>query len=259
MILLMLACAGPSEDTLIDELRVLAILAEAPEAAPGQTLAVETVVVDPFEDHQLLQWTCTSLAPGTCLEADEETWEDLTVDEPVTDFTISPALAAVAGDEPLPLVSRWALACEPGACPFLDGLSGSIPDDLRADLQDPAELLRDLPLEGVSLAVQPVDVSTRTDMAENPAVTCTGPSEAKPGETVDFECEVAGGFQEDAAIWGYTSAGAWIGASMPLAPDDTSATYSWVAPDAEQQVELWLVVTDGGRGTAVWSAPLDVR
>ena len=41
-------CAmGPSAETLVDELRVLAVLADKPEARPGETVALESLVVDP--------------------------------------------------------------------------------------------------------------------------------------------------------------------------------------------------------------------
>ena len=43
-------CAmGPSAETLVDELRVLAVLADKPEARPGETVALESLVVDPLD------------------------------------------------------------------------------------------------------------------------------------------------------------------------------------------------------------------
>ncbi len=257
MIALLLACAGPSEDTLVDELRVLSITPEVPEAAPGQQVRQDTLVVDPFEDHRLLQWTCTSLAPGSCLEAESEDWEGLSVDEPRGSFTVSAALASVATDEPLPLVRRWALACEEGLCPVFDELDAGLTEALRRDLQAPTELLRDLPFEGVSLAVRGMYVSSREDPATQPTLTCAGPWEVEPAGTAEFSCAVEGRLAEGAALWGYTSAGGWVGASVPLRSAEVG--YSLVAPEEAGPVQLWVIVEDGASGSAVWSGSIRVR
>ncbi len=259
MILLWLACAAPSSDTLIDELRILAILTDVPEAVPGQTVASETVVFDPFEDHQLLQWTCSSFAPGTCLEADSESWEGISLNEYYTEFMVPPELVLVADESPKPFLSRWALACEPNACPFLDDFSEPLSDDLRDRLQDPMELLRDLPLEGVSLAVRSIDISTRSNPRINPELVCEGPDQAAPAETVEYACEVSGEFDTGASIWGYTSGGAWIGDYVSLSTGDTEVLYSMLAPEEQGEIQLWLVIIDGAAGTSIWSGSLNVQ
>ena len=61
--------AGPNDETLVDELRVLAMVAEPPEVAPGAESTVEVTVADPEGvGPDVIVWTCTDLGDG-CLEA----------------------------------------------------------------------------------------------------------------------------------------------------------------------------------------------
>ena len=263
MIFIWLACAAPSQDTLVDELRVLGLFTDVPEVMPGQTVDYDTLVFDPYDSHDLLQWTCTSLFPGECAEAELDIWDGLTLNEPLGQFQVSMGLSAVANEEPLPLVSRWALACEPGVCPFLedlnDNLSEPLSEDLTAMLQDPTLLLEGLPFEGVSLAYRQLNVSMRQSPDINPSISCEEVSEAEPLETVEFLCGLSGNFDKGAAVWGYTTAGAWIGDSVSLSAGDSEISYSLQAPEDTGEVSLWLVIVDGGVGTEVWSSTLTVR
>ncbi len=75
LLLLVGACAGcamgPNTETLIDDLRVVGVTLDPPEAAPGQSVAVDVTVADPEEQGaELLFWTCTDpFFSGECLEA----------------------------------------------------------------------------------------------------------------------------------------------------------------------------------------------
>jgi len=278
-ILLATGCdMGPSPDTVVDELRVLATLAETPEALPGETVALETLIVAPDgASYDVLSWSCTFTGEG-CLEASGSTaWEGLSVAEGVTErwstgsATVPQALGYLATEEPVPLVQIWTLACEPGLCPVIDaalaapaaGSEGAA--RLQEWLTSPTEFLAELPFEGVSLGLRTLNVSTRgvDERATNPAVDCavrqgfTSSPEAEG--VVPYECELSGELGEVAAAWGYTTAGGWGGASVPLLPGDTAFAYDWFAPDEPTAVDAWVIVTDGAGGVGIFETGMEVR
>ena len=279
---LLLACGtGPSEETLVDELRVLATITDPPEAQAGETVSTSTLVVDPAEaGYDVLSWPCTFTGEG-CAEAElselsGEVWSGLALEEGLSgtstlggSTTLSPGLADFLTEDPVPLVQLWTLACEPGLCPALE-LAADAPEagseaaaELQAALSDPPASLEALPMEGVSLGVRWVLASTRDPGArlENPTVSCEVLSQdteepvVAPGEALDFTCFLEGRFTGFAGAWGYTTAGGWEGATYLLDPGVTLIDYAWFAPEevpADPVVPLWVVVVDGEGGVGLW-------
>lgn len=217
--LLLLACAsGPQESTLVDDLQVVAVLAEPPEAGPGEFIALETVVADPKETgFDLFQWVCMG---ESC-----ETVED--------SLLISPGLGAIANEDPIPLF-HWTLACEPGLCD----------PEPTADAQ---ALLQDLPREGVSLGLRWLYVSTREGRI-NPTITCD------EGADFTFNCAIEGDFSEFTAVYPYATTGGWDAAETEVVPGDTSIEVSWFPNDADDPADVWVVLVDGQGGVGLWSA-----
>jgi len=70
---LLLGCAsGANPETLVDELRVVAIVAEPPEAVPGEEVQITAWLADPEESGAYAgAWTCVGVG-GECLEQDTE-------------------------------------------------------------------------------------------------------------------------------------------------------------------------------------------
>ena len=67
-LLLLLACGGVNDETVLSELRVLAMVAEPPEVGPGQSTTVTSWIADPTKTgFEVLTWACTDLGEG-CLE-----------------------------------------------------------------------------------------------------------------------------------------------------------------------------------------------
>ena len=57
------ACMGPNDETLVVELRVMAMVAEPPEVAPGAMTTITVHVADPLDEApEVLFWTCADLA-----------------------------------------------------------------------------------------------------------------------------------------------------------------------------------------------------
>ena len=249
--LLLLACAaGPDVETLVDELRVLSVDLDLPEARPGETVTASTIVVDPMEEGFVqLSWPCSTLGEG-CLEATgEAAWAGLeTGSSPSRELEIPADLQAIASETPLPLTTLWTLACLPDLCPIFDLVEDPDPTELRAWLTSPTEWMVDLPLIGVSLASRTVLVSTRADEERLPAPTLDCALDADALAT----CAVSGEFDEDAALWGYTTAGGWGAANIGLAAGDVQQDYLLYPPE-EGAAQLWIVLADGNGGTATWA------
>lgn len=265
-ILLMFACvAGPGAETLIDDLRVVAIVAEPPEVAPGAASTLTATIADPLDQGvDLLMWTCTDLGDG-CSEAESAepgTWPA----SPVLDngqasltATVSPFLGAIVDDTAaLPLVTVWALACAPGVCPAADELTAD-------DLADPSGLMATLPLDGVALSLASLWTSARAEPHQNPllAANFDGPLTAAPGDEVDLEFLVTRLSDPDAelSLYAYATAG---GFALPTSPtiDRSPATRTFYAPEdaaSGDVIDLWVVLVDDVGGAAVWTGSLLVE
>ncbi len=258
--LLLLACGGANDETLLDELRVLSMLPQAPEVAPGETTTVDVRIVDPTgAGYRALVWTCTRLGED-CLEDEEgrvpalATVEDGRAAVPVT---ASMVLAAVASESPLPLVSIWALACTADACPLLDEVERG--EEIEPDVwADPTDWMSGLPIEGTSLALASLRVSTRSADTRhvNPTLTVTpaAPS-AAPGESVDLEVIIAGELGSEARVWGYATEGGFERPSdRPNARLEADLT--WVAPETAGIADGFVLLVDDEGGGALWEGAL---
>ena len=261
MLFLLVGCGGPDEDTLIDELRVIAITAEPPEVAPGASTTLTATVVDPAQaGADLLLWTCTDLGDG-CLEAASPgmgtTLGTPTDGQLLTERTAPVELAGIVGDGVVLLpVFTWVLACVPGLCPIVDLAAGAPEpgsadgDALAALLADPFTMVADLPLQGTSLAVATFSLSSRTAPVTNPLLTPTfdGVS-AAPEAAAMLGFDVVGGAQ----AYGYTTLG---GFEMPAYDVvDGHVDLTWYAPvdgTPGQAVEFYVVVNGPDGGSAMW-------
>jgi hypothetical protein len=260
VVLLLTACGGANDETLLDELRVLSMLPQAPEIAPGETTTMDVRIVDPDAGgYRALVWTCTQLGED-CLEDEEgrtpalATVEDGRAAVPVT---ASMALAAVASDSPLPLVSVWALACADDACPLLDEVERG--DTIDADVwADPTDWMSELPIEGTSLALSSVQVSTRAADTRhvNPTITVSpeAPS-VTPGGSVEVEVAITGELGSEARVWGYTTAGGFERPSdRPNAR--LEARLDWIAPATAGSASGFLLLVDDEGGGVLWEGTL---
>jgi len=242
---------GPDEDTLVDVLRVMAIVAEPPEVAPTAELGLEVVVADPVDGGaELLVWLCTPAGEG-CLEGgSEHLWTPAVVGGQATVTTTAPAaLAALASEEPIRATLVWALACEPGLCP-------QIGDPTAWDLVDPTSWMRELPFDGVSLALSTLAVSTRDDPHQNPTLARAGDEEIRVGAGESTELSFAVGLSSaatpDTLAFGYATGGGFDATEYSVG-DDGEVALTWFAPDEAGEVVLYVIVNDGAGGSAVWT------
>ncbi|MDP2313542.1 MAG: hypothetical protein Q8P41_11600 [Pseudomonadota bacterium] len=257
---LLAGCGGANDETLVDELRVMAVVVEPPEVAPGATATITAWVADPGDvAPDALLWTCTNLGDG-CLEAAEAA-QGTTVSAPtdgtvVTERIAPPALAGVVADGTTVLpVLLWALACAPGVCPAID-LATAAPaagtddaDALATFLADPFEGAEALPLLGTSLALAQVQVSTRATPLVNPVL--TGPDVelvVAPGASIDLAFTVSA--PGVVTAYGYTTNGGFDATEYAVV--DGAVTLTWFGSDTAGDAELWVIVNGEDGGSAVW-------
>ncbi len=264
VLLSILACdMGPDTTTLLADTQVVMVRTDPPALGAGQIATMETLIVDPQERGlEVMQWTCTFAGEG-CLEPqlafeESDPWPGL-VREDTGRFEgtlmASPALAEVLGPEPVPLMSVWTLACEPGLCPLFEAEG----EALMEGLEDPAALLEELPIYGVSLSQRRIRVAGVPLQATNPTLSCEGPSEGVVEEEMAFSCTIEGEFEDQAAVYGYATSGGWQGQFVQILDGMVRVDYSYFPSEEPGPVDLYLVLQDGNGGSALWEATIDVQ
>ncbi len=263
-ILLLAACQGPDEDTLLEELRVLSLRADPPQAGPG-VFRVDATVVDPLDQGaEFAMWTCLNGAGG-CLEENLgdlalwSTWAPVDGEEYSHTFpsVIPPGIELPFG----PAV--YGLACEPGLCPLLDLLADppepgtQAYDEAAAWMADPFGMLEELPLEGVALTFRflPVDDGSG---ATNPVVTRDGegPVQSVPEQESVLRFRVDGA--SPTVAYPYADAGGWTMPAVEVI--DGEVELRWIAPSyAQDPVRLYVAFESEDGGSAIWKGQAVVR
>jgi hypothetical protein len=254
LFLSLLACTGGANpETLVDELRILALVFEPPEAPPGSPVQVVAHLADPKEKGaELAAWTCVGFG-GTCLESDASRAEVAEGSPPALTLSAPAEAAAFFEEEEEVPVSVWAWACETGQCQDLDD---SLED--AEFLSNPIETLEDRPIEGISLARRTFWVSLRDAAAQrqNPEVSLVSelPSTVAPSSEMTLAFAVNGPAESG---FGYATAGGFSETESEV--DEGELELTWVAPEEGGVVTLWVVVQSEDQGTAVWSESVQVN
>ena len=231
---LLLGCSdGPSPETLIDELRIVAAVAEPAEVGPGEEMEVSLTVADPKnEGFDLLVFTCPSVpcVPDMVAVVDPE--------NPV--FSVSPQAST----------TLWTLACTPGTCDLIDdaatALEAGTPETLASRLAFPDDELSGLPLDGVSAATKSLVVSDRPEGERN-VNPILDVEIREDGGAIELDATV----DEEATAYPYATAGGFTDVSTSL-----PGVLRWLAAkkrDEPDSAVLYVVAEDGEGGTAVWT------
>ena len=286
----MIACMGPDQETLVDELRVMAIQAEPAEVQlrdfvpdeNGETLnpVINVVIGDPLEKgYQLAVWPCTNFGEGCeeqkLFEDNPSDWialvesTETVVTVPVVNNPLWGAILSQSpnSEDPLPITSIFALACEASICPELQtALNGEW--DLER-FGNPFEWIAELPLSGTSLAFKQLPVSNGMSdetRLKNPTVNPVLDVEIPLVTNVDtplilpFTIEL---FQQDedvASLFGYTTRGGFgrnVFATNGLrmfVGEPAERAVTWYVGDAEAgESTIFVIVEDGAGGTGIWT------
>ena len=245
---------GANPETLIDELRVVAIVLEPPEAAPGEPVTVTTHLSDPTGvGAHAGAWTCLGFF-GECLEQDPNRLVTTTeLGSQITWTLTAPVEAAgILAKSEEAAASIWSMACEDGVCPLLEEDT-----PCAEDLADPYTMMTDLPLDGVSLARRSLWMSNRPleERMQNPTVTAdfSEPPVVSPEDSEDLCFSVEGATD----AYGYASAGGF--SETEVGVEDGQLTLQYTAPEDATEVDLWVVVQSDDGGAAVWTGSLVVE
>jgi hypothetical protein len=266
LVMALAACTpGPNEDTLVDELRVLAVVAEPPEIGAGETADITVHMADPLgAGFDAIVWSCLPGERGTCLEDGTPLDQRVAVfrDGGETLSTTASAPAALAAflaegvDLPVPV---WTLACERGLCPPLDAIAaaaeaGATDPSADALLADPYSFMADLPLTGSTLAAWTVTVTARPgeERHDNPIFTMDElPKVVAAGDELPIDVIVDGEGDAEPFVFGYATAGGF-GMTAYEVDDEGLAETSWFAPEKDPgAVVMWVVLQDDRGGAAV--------
>jgi hypothetical protein len=237
-LLLLTACGmGPSDETLLDELRVIGAVVEPPEIAPGESVDVTATVVDPLQaGMELIIWACTPTTSGCA--------EDRL---PLAERMAVPAMTGNTGTAtlrtpivPLPedtVISGivWLLACEPDLCEVIAEARTALAND-----SDFPDALR--------------------DRNANPIITVTAPLPATilAEEELDFPLDIL----DDTVTDGLVAVGLTTGGGFGSPLFDVfegRADLVYFAPDQSGVVDLYVIVEDGNGGSAVWTGQTTVE
>lgn len=262
---LLIGCGETSPETLVDELRVIASIAEPPEVKPGETFTYTSYIANPDdEDTVAASWVCTNLGDG-CLEAQGGV-NSLSHTEPegqtpvwTRDLSVTPALAPIVAEDAVTATQLWTLACIRGTCPVIDEIaalsaSDAWPDELSEQLANPTNWMSDLPMSGVSLAYQLLTTSLSDEPQTNPTLTATDNRAGLlvRGETFSLSFTVDGTFTEQAQVYNYITGGGFKMANTYVTAGDT-VELEGTAPKDGDEAHIWVVLADGLGGVAVWT------
>jgi len=280
-----LGCGGAGYDpTHIDDLRVITVVADPPEAAPGASVGLTTWVADPGgepADIDVMLWTCLFLEDGSCAEAQ-------LVDEVEQWVTIGSAATGVmrtarevpreteqyldADGSPL-AIQLFALACPVGSCGIVTDVSAAMDDvgiapGIAAELADPSSWMVDLPMQGVSLATREFYLSRRDpgSINKNPvfdarfAEALDDTITVAPGGVVDLAFQVNDPNGEFVYAYPFTTVGSFDRHKV-RADDGQVRLYLTAPPTASPtatQGQVWVVFDDRDGGLAVYSQTVTV-
>jgi hypothetical protein len=252
---LLLGCvSGANPETLVDELRVVAIVAEPPEAAPGEEVLVTAYLADPEGSAaQAGAWTCLGFG-GECLEQDTDRMDKTSEPGATVSWTLTAPVEASAllSKTEETAASVWVMACESGICSLLEDEE---PDG--EDLADPYTMMETLPMQGVSLARRSLWISEAEpeERRQNPTIEAVFGSDLRVAaeESLDL-CFAVGGATEG---YGYASSGGFTETDIAVEDDQLRLVYS--APAEPGEIDLWVVVQTEDAGAMVWTGSLTVE
>jgi hypothetical protein len=266
------ACGDTNPETLVDELRLIASVAEPPEVGPAEPFDFSMYIANPeASDVETVTWVCTNLGDGcleaaggslavstTTLSAEASSWSET--------LSTAPALLGILPETgPLSATAVWTLVCDPGLCPMFDEASSLQSqdvwsDDLAERLENPLDWMSGLPTVGVTLAYRLITVTTETDRRANPTLMLDGTPtvELEKGKNFSLSFVVDGDFGDEARLYNYTSGGGFAITDTFVEPGEC-VTIDGTAPEEAGPITLWAVLNDGLGGTAVWTETIEVN
>jgi hypothetical protein len=277
-LLLLWACSeGGYEPSQIEQLQIIDVVVSPLEVGPGEELRLQPVVADPQRrPREVLLWTCI-FDGQTCAESQLQSPEqwlhvlELEEDSGELAFTVPAEVASWMGDEEVLWVQLFALACVQGLCPAIEQAriaeaEGVIDDELRAALLDPPSMVRDMPWDGVSLAMRELWISRRpvSERAQNPLFEPRFLAAAEPY----LEIERGGSAQlsflasdmgaPPLVVRGYTTIGSFHTWEVESS-EDSVIHLQLDAPPETGGGRYYVVLRNSWGGSAVWRQDLYIR
>lgn len=221
LLLVLTACGmGESPLSIIDDLRIVALITEPASPAPEEPFLTRIETFDGGAEVESWTWWCAF--DGSCGEG------------PVPPLEI-------------PVLQVYGFVCAPLGC------------EGPGDLADPDAWLVDRPFETVSLARSSLAQSPSPGfrLNENPLLAVDGPNEVAAGAELVLNTSVVDATVDQPRVYGYAALGSFPQAFVDVT--EGSAPLIWVAPDEPGSFELVIVADDGFGGQDVVRWPVEVR
>ena len=224
---------GPNSETLIDNLQIIAAVAEPAQVAPLEPFELNATVIDATDaGFDVLFWQC--------LGDECATINARVLDDEASATAVSPA--------PSP---GWIMACAPGVCDLSD-----VP---QRKLLDPLDWLQKLPQDGVSLVSWFPNVTEDTeDPLVNPVIEVAPDAEVVPEVAVEKSLVLDFVVPGAETAWGYTTGGGFRRPSEDIASTG-EVSVEWFAPAKTGEEVLYVVFVNDLGGTVVWRGEASVR
>jgi hypothetical protein len=242
-----------SDRSLIDDVAVLAIVAEPPESELGMRTDITAHIGDPYgETLDVMVWFCAVTTEG-CLERVRGSIDEWVSVGPAVD-----GLYAVSLPSPLADTTVWTLACRQDACPIIHMIAGldpsePAPEDVAQMLADPASWLGTHPIDGVSIAARSLPMRDGPDKGNvNPRVRpeFDGVVAAGVGTSSGYEFAITDGNGDPAVAYAYTTIGSFPDPSKSV--QRSQVKFDWLSSDVPGTGRAWVVIDDERGGVAVW-------
>lgn len=257
LLALLAGCAaGPSDETLVDELRVMAVVPSQPVAGLGAPTELTVHTLNPGGvEAEVMVWACTPGGAGCAESAGSQRLSAFTAE-----------VAVGVGEATLPgSPLTWALACPVGVCAIFDEVRADPAPNTEAwratqrRLADPLALAEELPLSGTSLALGGPAVDLAGPSGEQPVISLEGPlpesDDPELAQTLAFQVQ---GLGAGARAWGYTTSGGFDMPNVDI-PADGQVSLDWYAADGAG-APTWLVVfRDDAGHQGVWRSDFPVE
>lgn len=272
--LVLLGCEdGPAPPSLVDSVRVLAIVAEQPEARPGVDVTVRAEIANPHGQAFVARWHACAAEERNVSEAILQYGGRVPNGGCPQDAPLRVELDSDGPEVTLPgRVTADALSLARELDPRVDGLVATVglPFVVQLTLEDPetgeplvlaykrvALTTRDTPstnpppptfsFGGEAVVADGEDCGIRTVAADTEVELLPTANEAWFETHPRFELDGTIGEARETAYYSWFATAGEIETPITVAPDRLNR---WRAPAAPGEVQLWLVVRDGHLGAS---------
>jgi len=257
----LVACAGPSDETLMKELRVLSLKTDPPQWSGFTPPTMTSFTIDPTNDGgEVLIWSCLPQESGTCAEDLLGDISAFTNIGNVADETLSMTLPTLPAEIPFG-PNIFGLACLTDLCPLIEDVrKNPAPgteeyDAVIRDLSDPFTAIANLPIEGTALSFRTLLVDDGSG-AQHPTVRRIDSwgDDLQVNDQIPVRLYIEA--DSPATVYPFTTAGGFQMPSYDLVGNQVEMVY--FAPEEPDVATIWIAVETEKGGSTLWETEFQI-